>query len=160
SRPTSAPSTRSPTGTATTRPRPSRCGARSTCRAPPSTRSTSGRWPPASDPSPTPATPRPARCARRPPASPPGAPPPRLPTQRPRALWAYQLGEVVGGPTCATPHETLEWLRSLGLPVNPEIRQVSTPDEVLEYCLHWQQHRHDLDYEIDGVVVKVDDLAH
>ncbi|MFO7280871.1 MAG: NAD-dependent DNA ligase LigA [Thermoanaerobacterales bacterium] len=85
---------------------------------------------------------------------------PRITAQRTLALWAYQLGEVVGGPTFATHHETLEWLRSLGFPVNPEIRQVSTPDEVLEYCLHWQQHRHDLDYEIDGVVVKVDDLAH
>src|SRR5690606_27414520 len=54
--------------------------------------------------------------------------------------------------------------RSRRLPDPPlfrsEIRQASTPDEVLEYCLHWQQHRHDLDYEIDGVVVKVDDLAH
>lgn len=85
---------------------------------------------------------------------------PRITAQRTLALWAYQLGEVVGGPTFATHHETLEWLRSLGFPVNPEIRQVSTPEEVLEYCLHWQQHRHDLDYEIDGVVVKVDDLAH
>ena len=32
-------------------------------------------------------------------------------------------------------------------------------DEVLAFCSHWDEHRHDLDYEIDGVVVKVDDLA-
>jgi DNA ligase (NAD+) len=50
-------------------------------------------------------------------------------------------------------------MSELGFPVNPEIRRVSGPDEVLEYGHHWQEHRHDLDYEIDGVVVKVDDLA-
>jgi DNA ligase (NAD+) len=84
---------------------------------------------------------------------------PRVTAQRELALWSYQLGEVVGGPTFASHHETLEWLGTLGFPVNPEIRRVSGPDEVLELCLHWQKHRHDLDYEIDGVVIKVDDLA-
>ena len=46
-----------------------------------------------------------------------------------------------------------------GFPVNPEIRALDALDEVYAHCLHWQEHRHDLDYEIDGVVVKVDDLA-
>ncbi|MCI3949680.1 MAG: ligA, partial [Acidimicrobiales bacterium] len=55
--------------------------------------------------------------------------------------------------------ETLEWLAGLGLPVNPEIRTVPTLDEVADFCLRWMEHRHDLDYEVDGVVVKVDDLA-
>jgi DNA ligase (NAD+) len=84
---------------------------------------------------------------------------PRITAQRELALWSYQLGELVGGPDFVSHHETLEWLSSLGFPVNPEIRRVSGPDEVLEYSLHWQHHRHDLDYEIDGAVVKVDDLA-
>ena len=84
---------------------------------------------------------------------------PRITAQRELALWSYQLGEVQGGPEFVTHHETLDWLGELGFPVNPEIRRVSRPDEVLELCLHWQQHRHDLDYEIDGVVTKVDDLA-
>ncbi|HET6952162.1 MAG TPA: NAD-dependent DNA ligase LigA [Acidimicrobiales bacterium] len=84
---------------------------------------------------------------------------PRITAERELALWAYQLGEVDGGPAFTSHHETLDWLRSLGFPVNPEIRRVSGPDEVLAYGLHWQQHRHDLDYEIDGAVVKVDDLA-
>jgi DNA ligase (NAD+) len=83
----------------------------------------------------------------------------RITAQRELALWSYQLGEVEGGPAFTSHHETLDWLDSLGFPVNPEIRRVSTPDEVLALCLHWQQHRHDLDYEIDGVVIKVDDLA-
>jgi DNA ligase (NAD+) len=84
---------------------------------------------------------------------------PRITAQRELALWSYQLGQVEGGPAFTSHHETLDWLGSLGFPVNPEIRRVSTPGEVLDLCLHWQQHRHDLDYEIDGVVTKVDDLA-
>ena len=84
---------------------------------------------------------------------------PKVTAARELALWSYQLGQVEGGPTFASHHETLDWLSGLGFPVNPEIRRVVGPDAVLDYCVHWQQHRHDLDYEIDGVVVKVDDLA-
>ena len=84
---------------------------------------------------------------------------PRITASRPLSLWTYQLGQIEGGPAFTTHHETLEYLAGLGFPVNPEIKTVSGPDEVLAYCLHWQEHRHDLDYEIDGVVVKVDDLA-
>jgi DNA ligase (NAD+) len=75
------------------------------------------------------------------------------------SLWCYQLGEIQGGPAFTTHHETLDLLRSLGFPVNPEIRTVATLDDVYAYCRHRQEHRHDLPYEIDGVVVKVDDLA-
>ncbi|MGI8758321.1 MAG: NAD-dependent DNA ligase LigA [Acidimicrobiales bacterium] len=75
------------------------------------------------------------------------------------SLFAYQLGAVDGGPPLRTHSETLELLATLGLPVNPEIRTVATLDEVHALCRHWLEHRHDLDYEIDGVVVKVDDLA-
>ncbi len=46
-----------------------------------------------------------------------------------------------------------------GFPVNPERQLVHGLDEVLAFCRHWEEHRHELDYEIDGVVVKVDDLA-
>ncbi|MBN2624258.1 MAG: NAD-dependent DNA ligase LigA [Acidimicrobiales bacterium] len=84
---------------------------------------------------------------------------PRITAERELALWSYQLGQVEGGPAFTSHHETLDWLGSLGFPVNPEIRRVSGPAEVLDLCVHWQQHRHDLDYEIDGVVIKVDDLA-
>jgi DNA ligase (NAD+) len=75
------------------------------------------------------------------------------------SFWSYQLGQVEGGPDFRTHGETLAWLRELGFPVNPEVRDLTSLDEVYEHCLHWQEHRHDLDYEIDGVVVKVDDLA-
>jgi DNA ligase (NAD+) len=75
------------------------------------------------------------------------------------AFWSYQLGEVVGGPTFATHHETLDWLATLGFPVNPERLVVDRLDEVADYCARWQADRHTLPYEIDGVVVKLDDLA-
>jgi DNA ligase (NAD+) len=75
------------------------------------------------------------------------------------AFWSYQLGQVVGGPDFTSHHETLDWLAALGFPVNPEVRRISSLEEVYATCLHWQEHRHDLLYEIDGVVIKVDDLA-
>ena len=42
--------------------------------------------------------------------------------------------------------------------MNPETKTFTSLDEVLGHCKHWEEHRHDLDYEIDGVVVKVDDV--
>jgi len=84
---------------------------------------------------------------------------PTITASRQLAFWAYQLGEVVGTPAFASHHESLEYLRSFGFPVNPEIRLVKDLQGVSEFCENWIEHRHDLDYEIDGVVVKVDDLA-
>jgi DNA ligase (NAD+) len=75
------------------------------------------------------------------------------------SMWCYQLGEVAPPLDTGSHHETLEHLARWGFPVNPEVRVVSSVDEALATCVHWQEHRHDLDYEIDGVVVKVDDLA-
>jgi DNA ligase (NAD+) len=75
------------------------------------------------------------------------------------SLWAYQIGALEGGPELHSQSEALALLRACGLPVNPEIRVVHGVDEVFALCSHWRDHRHDLDYEIDGVVVKVDDLG-
>ena len=83
---------------------------------------------------------------------------PSITASRELAMWTYQLGAVEGGPSFTTHSETLDWMRGIGLPVNPEIRPMATLDAVYEYCKHWQEHRHGLPYEIDGVVVKVDDL--
>lgn len=75
------------------------------------------------------------------------------------SFWAYQLGEVIGGPDFTSHHDTLEFLRSCGFPVNPEIRVFDSLAAVEEYCSDWPERRHVLGYEIDGAVVKVDDLA-
>ena len=84
---------------------------------------------------------------------------PSITAQRDLSLWTYQLGEVVGGPEFTSHHDTLEFLAGLGFPVNPEIRLVGSLDEVVAFCRSWQERRHELGYEIDGAVVKVDDLA-
>jgi len=78
------------------------------------------------------------------------------------SFWSYQLGAIEGGPGFKTHSETLAFLKEAGLPVNPNIRTLDTLDEVHAYCRQWEASRHDptkLDYEIDGVVVKVDNLA-
>ena len=83
---------------------------------------------------------------------------PAVTAHRDLSFWSYQLGQVDGVPPFATHTESLSFLGSLGFPVNPEVKVFSTLDDVLAHCKHWEEHRHDLGYEIDGVVVKVDDV--
>jgi DNA ligase (NAD+) len=78
--------------------------------------------------------------------------------QRDLSFWAYQVGQVVGGPALTAHSASLDYLRGLGLPVNPETRTFGSLAEVVDHCEHWEKHRHDLAYEIDGVVVKVDSV--
>jgi DNA ligase (NAD+) len=74
-------------------------------------------------------------------------------------MWCYQLAEVDGVPMPDRHSGALELLSGLGFPVNPYATVCRSVDEVATYCGQWQEQRHDLDYEIDGVVVKVDELA-
>jgi DNA ligase (NAD+) len=75
------------------------------------------------------------------------------------SFWAYQLGEVVGGPELGSHGDTLAWLSTLGLPVNDRMERFADFNEVVAHVELVAASRHDLDYEIDGVVVKVDDLG-
>ena len=84
---------------------------------------------------------------------------PRVTAGRDLRFFTYQLGHMERGPALRRHSETLEFLAAAGLPVNPNIEVKESLEEVDAYARHWQEHRHDLDYEIDGVVVKVDDLA-
>ena len=84
---------------------------------------------------------------------------PAITASRHLSFWSYQLGEVVGGPELASHHQTFELLESLGFPVNPEATVLRSLDDAYAHCNHWEQHRHDLPYEIDGVVIKVNDLG-
>ncbi len=83
---------------------------------------------------------------------------PTITARRDLSFWAYQLGELVGGPPLASHSESLHYAGRLGFPINPETKAFDSLDEVAAHCAHWEQHRHDLGYEIDGVVVKVDDV--
>ena len=84
---------------------------------------------------------------------------PAITASRGLAFWAYQLGVLDGVAEPEGHGDALDWMDSLGLPVNPERRRVATVDEVATFAEHWLEHRHDLDYEIDGAVVKVDRLV-
>ena len=75
------------------------------------------------------------------------------------SFWAYQIAVVSGAPPPATHADALELLRQGGLPVNPETTLLRGAANAESYCRRWQEHRHDLDYQIDGVVVKVNDFA-
>ncbi len=83
---------------------------------------------------------------------------PAVSATRDLSFWAYQLGEVVDGPALARHSDAMALLRRAGMPVNPELRVVKGLEEVYELCRRWEADRHSLDYEIDGVVVKVDRL--
>ncbi len=82
---------------------------------------------------------------------------PRLTRERPLSMWAYGIGRT-DGRRFASHWEGLQWLRDAGFPVNRDIVALQTEDEVVKQCLGWQERRGGLDFEIDGVVVKVSDL--
>jgi DNA ligase (NAD+) len=77
--------------------------------------------------------------------------------KRPLSIWCYQIG-VTEGLSFRTHGEALEWLRDHRFPVNRGIRLLVGEDEVIAQCLEWQERRGELDFEIDGVVIKVNDL--
>ncbi len=84
---------------------------------------------------------------------------PAVTASRGLAFWSYQLGVVEGGPALGSHAEALDWLAEMGLPVNPERRTADTIDEVVAFTDQWLEHRHDLDYDIDGAVIKVNTLG-
>jgi DNA ligase (NAD+) len=80
---------------------------------------------------------------------------PRLTAQRPLSFWAYQVG--AGDVSFESHWESMQWLKQIGFPVHPDIRRVDSDDEVVAVCEGWEARRGSLEFEIDGVVVKVDD---
>ncbi|MFP5333151.1 MAG: NAD-dependent DNA ligase LigA [Acidimicrobiia bacterium] len=84
---------------------------------------------------------------------------PEVAASRQLSIWVYQAGIVGGGPSLATHTETMEYLASLGLAVNPASRRVDDLDGVIEYVEAAERQRNDHQYQTDGVVVKVDSLA-
>jgi DNA ligase (NAD+) len=83
----------------------------------------------------------------------------RITAERALDIFCYQPGVKEGGPRLRTHMETLAWLDALGFPVNDQIQRFEALDEVYEFSERMLEHRHDLGYEIDGVVVKVDVLG-
>ena len=81
---------------------------------------------------------------------------PRITARRPLDIFVYALGYTTG--TLPRSHwAVLEMFREWGLKTNPNNRRAATLDEVIEQCEKWENRREELDYDIDGVVIKIDD---
>jgi DNA ligase (NAD+) len=83
---------------------------------------------------------------------------PALAAERPLSIWCYGFG-ATRGLDPVTHSEELEWLRERGFKVNPDIAHHAGVESVVKRCRWWEERREELDYEIDGVVVKVDERA-
>lgn len=80
---------------------------------------------------------------------------PKVTASRRLSVWTYQL---VGAHGLSTHSESLALLESLGFPVNPHVRRVEGIEAVIDFTTEWADARKDLDYETDGIVIKVDSL--
>jgi DNA ligase (NAD+) len=76
---------------------------------------------------------------------------------RPLAVWVYGLG-AREGVQLESHWEELEWLREHGFRTNPFAERLETIEEVAKRSAEWEHRRAELDYEIDGIVIKVDSL--
>jgi DNA ligase (NAD+) len=82
---------------------------------------------------------------------------PKLAAERPLSMWCYGVG-VTDGVRFGSHWESLQWLREHGFRINGDVVRRSTEDEVVAQCLDWHDRRGSLEFEIDGVVIKVDDV--
>ena len=84
---------------------------------------------------------------------------PKMTAKRRLSFFAYAIGAMEGAGMPKTQWDVLAHLREDGFDVNPNIARAATIEEAIAYCARWEAQRDELDYEIDGVVIKVDDLA-
>ncbi|HII3823898.1 TPA: NAD-dependent DNA ligase LigA [Pasteurella multocida] len=84
---------------------------------------------------------------------------PRITSQRPLLLNAYSIGVAEGINLPDTHFERLQWLKSIGIPVNNEIQLCEGTENVLNFYRAIMQKRSTLGYDIDGTVIKVNDIA-
>src|SRR3954467_6739288 len=83
---------------------------------------------------------------------------PKLAASRPLSFWAYSVG-ALEGISFERQSEALDWLRSHGFPVSPDVSVVDGDvDALVAECRGWEERREKLDYETDGAVVKVNSL--
>jgi DNA ligase (NAD+) len=79
---------------------------------------------------------------------------PKLAADRPLSMWAYGVG-ATDGIAFSAQWEALTWLREHGFRVNADVKLLGSEDDLVAQCLDWERRRGSLDFEIDGVVVKV-----
>ncbi len=83
---------------------------------------------------------------------------PALAAERPLSTWSYGIG-AVRGLDLATHMDEVEWLGERGFKVNLDTAHHQGVEEVVKRCHWWEERRESLDYEIDGVVVKIDERS-
>jgi len=84
---------------------------------------------------------------------------PRMTAERKLSFYAYAVGEIDTDRPPRSQHELLAYLKSLGFRVNEHAHAVASIRDVIAFAQEWEEKRDALDYEIDGIVIKVDDLA-
>ncbi len=82
---------------------------------------------------------------------------PKLAAERPLSLWCYAIGATEGIGFEAH-WDALQWLREHRFPVHPDVKLLDTEEQVVARCRAWEERRGSLDFEIDGVVVKVNQV--
>ncbi|HZA23843.1 MAG TPA: NAD-dependent DNA ligase LigA, partial [Dehalococcoidia bacterium] len=80
---------------------------------------------------------------------------PRVTASRNLQIWVYTMNDAGNSPYPDNHWDAMEWLKTFGFRINPNNMRCSTLDEVAEYYQRWLETRHDLPYEADGVVVKL-----
>jgi DNA ligase (NAD+) len=83
---------------------------------------------------------------------------PAVTASRPLSMWAYSVG-ALEGMSFTTHKESLDWLADHGFPISPHVEVHATIEETVVACKAWEERRDALDFETDGAVVKVNDLA-
>ena len=83
---------------------------------------------------------------------------PRVTASRPLSFFAYAVGPV-DGDVAESQSELLSKLGELGFPIDPHVSRFESIDEAIAFCTEWAVKRDELDYEIDGVVLKIDDFG-
>jgi DNA ligase (NAD+) len=82
---------------------------------------------------------------------------PNITAERNLSIWLYGFGQV-DGVAFTSQYEAIQWLRERGLRTNPYTERHESIEDVARVCREWEGRRHELDYEIDGIVIKVDSL--
>lgn len=82
---------------------------------------------------------------------------PKLAADRPLSFWAYVIG-ATDGITFPTHWDALQWLKEHRFPVHPDVVRLASEDEVVAQCRAWEQRRGSLEFEIDGAVVKLNEV--
>lgn len=85
---------------------------------------------------------------------------PGITATRPLSFYAYSVGPYDGGAKPAGQFDLLQQLKSFGFPINPYTKRCASLDEAIAFCEYWTDNRDNIDYEIDGVVVKIDDFGY